>query len=260
MFDFTSVLLFLGFLLGTTFLTLAFYATARRLLSHKLDQHSEDMASSIIFRISALHGLILALVFAQELFDYNSVRHTVSEEAVAVGDVFFDLGRLDPEKTLNLRKSLASYTHVVVHDEWGRLGRGEGLSPVAWRHWETVYQGILDLEVNSRRDEALVSQMLSKVRQIAGQRRTRASTAIYGLNPVFWTVAIAGLLLVAVPYMTFPPTFMNLTLLSMFGGYTGLVMFAIAAVANPYTQPGELQPAGMIQLLESEMANFYTGK
>ena len=114
--------------------------------------------------------------------------------------------------------------------------------------------------MKDRRDEVLVSQMLSKIRNISGYRRARDNTAVYGLNPLFWTVAIVGLLLVAVPYMTFPPTFMNITLLSMFGGYTGLVMFAIAAIANPYTEPGKLQPVGMSQLFTSELTNFYTGK
>ena len=141
-----------------------------------------------------------------------------------------------------------------------RAWSGGRSQPTAWRHWDAAYQGILDLEVNGRRDEALVSQISPKISQIAGYRRERQNTAAYGLNPLFWTVAIVGLLLVVVPYMTFPPTFMNLTLLSMFGGYTGLVMFAIAAVANPYTKPGKLEPVGMNHLLMSEMANFYTGR
>ncbi len=260
MFDLYSLVFATSFVLGATFLSIVFYRVARGLLSHRIDEHSQDMASSIIFRIAALHGLILALVFAQELTNYNEVRKTVSEEAIAVGDVFFDLGRLDPDRTLKLRQALTSYTHAVVHDEWARLGKGEGLSPAAWRYWETTYQGILDLEVQGKRDKALIALMLPRVRKIAGYRQMRVNAVSYGLNPLFWTVAIVGLLVVAVPYLIFPPTFMNLTLLSIFGGYTGLVMFAIAAVANPYLDPGELRPVGMSQLLKSEMTNFYTGR
>ncbi len=260
MFDLYSLLLAASFVFGAMFVSVLFYSVARRALSHKTDEHSQDMASSIIFRIAALHGLILALVFAQELTNYNEVRKTVTEEAIAVGDVFFDLGRLDPDRTVKLRQALTSYAHAVVHDEWGRLGTGGGLSPAAWRYWETTYQGILDLEVEGKRDKALISLMLPRVRKIAGYRQMRVNAVSYGLNPLFWTVAIVGLLVVAVPYLIFPPTFMNLTLLSIFGGYTGLVMFAIAAVANPYLAPGELRAVGMSQLLKGEMANFYTGK
>ena len=53
---------------------------------------------------------------------------------------------------------------------------------------------------------------------------------------------------------------MNVTLLGIFGGYTGLIMFAIAAVSNPYAAPGRMEPVGMSKLLKSEMAHFYKGK
>ena len=260
MFNLINIFLGLSFIFGSVILAIAFYAIARRLLGRWIDEHTHDMASSIVFRISALHGLILALVFAQELFDYNSIRTTVSKEAIAVGDVFFDLGRLDPNSTLKYRQSLASYTHAVVNDEWERLGKGDGLSPAAWRHWEKTYQGILDLETNGTRDQALVSNMLSTIRQISGYRRERENASNYGVNPLFWTVAIVGILLISVPYMTFPPTFLNITMLAIFGGYTGLIMFAIAAVANPYKLPAKLEPVSMQLLLNTEMANFYRGK
>ena len=90
MLDPYSIMYAASFVFGAMLVSLVFYRMARWMLSHKTDEHSQDMASSIIFRIAALHGLILALVFAQELTNYNEVRKTVSEEAIAVGDVFFD--------------------------------------------------------------------------------------------------------------------------------------------------------------------------
>lgn len=260
MFDFYSTFLAAVCIVGSIGLALSFYALGRRFLVNRIDEHSKDMASSIIFRVSALHGLILALVFAQELLNYNKVRTVVAQEAIAVGDVFFDLGRLDPDATLEIRKSLANYAHIVVHEEWERLGNGEGLSPAAWRHWEAAYQGALDLEVKGHRNETLSAHVVSTIRKISGYRRARENAADFGLNPLFWTVAFFGIMFISVPYLTFPPTFMNITMLSIFGAYTGLVIFVIAAAANPYNAPAKLQPIGMTHLLKSEMGNFHTGK
>jgi len=43
-----------------------------------------DIASTTGFRISALYGIMLALVYAQELRDYEDVRAGLSREAAAV--------------------------------------------------------------------------------------------------------------------------------------------------------------------------------
>jgi hypothetical protein len=57
-----SGLLIIG---GTILISIATYAVARVLLISRSASETKDLAGSVIFRVSALHGLILALVFAQ---------------------------------------------------------------------------------------------------------------------------------------------------------------------------------------------------
>ena len=258
--EYYSIFLVLVFVLGSVVFVIGAYLLARHFLSAQIDEHTKDLASSVIFRISALHGLILALVFAQELLNYNAVKNTVTKEAVAVGNVFFDLGRFEQSETLEIRKSLSSYVHSVVHEEWSRLAQGQGLSPASWKHWETAFQGILDLEAETPRKKILLDYVHTNIRLVSGFRRNRENAATSGANPLFWAVAVVGLLLIAIPYFTFPPTRLNLVMLTVFGAYTGLVMFAIAAVANPYNHPAKLYPVELESLFRSEMANFHTGK
>ncbi|CAN7283126.1 hypothetical protein LJR231_001358 [Phyllobacterium sp. LjRoot231] len=59
LFELLTGAIFVG---GTIALMLASYLLMRWFTGSEADVHEKDLASSVIFRISALHGLILALV------------------------------------------------------------------------------------------------------------------------------------------------------------------------------------------------------
>ena len=114
----------------------------------------------MIFRVSALHGLILALVFAEELVSRHKVEQTVSHEAAMLADVFYDLKRYDDPGTRAMRVDLAHYVGTVIDVEWGRLATDRRLSDQAWQRWSLLYEGILDLEPETVRQRALKPVLL----------------------------------------------------------------------------------------------------
>ena len=93
------------------------------------------MNSSIIFRVAALHGLILALVFAQVLFSYQEVRGALLREATAVADIYYDFERYDPKTAQFMQTAIVEYAQTVVDEEWQLLaeerrgGIRRGLGP-----------------------------------------------------------------------------------------------------------------------------------
>lgn len=252
--SFVSALLVIG---GTIAISIATYAVARWLLNPRAAPETKDLAGSVIFRVSALHGLILALVFAQELINLTQVRETASKEAALIGDVFFDLKRYDVDATLAIRKGLADYTAAVLDQEWESLARTKMLSGEAWGRWDAVYSAILDLEPRSRRQEDLRRIMLTDIRELSGLRRARENAAASGANTLFVTAALVGVVLTAVSYFTFPPSKVNILLLSIFSAYTGLVIFFIVAFANPYLEPGAIEPVGLERIFDGELGQLY---
>jgi hypothetical protein len=250
---FVSALLVIG---GTILICIAAYAAARALLLKSAVPETKDLAGSVIFRVSALHGLILALVFAQELINHSQVRNTAAREAALVGDVFFDLTRYDAAGTEAIRRDLAAYTEIVLGEEWDTLARHETLSGAAWGQWEKVYHAILDLDPTTLRQQDLRRIMLTSIREMSGLRRARENAAATGANALFVTAALVGVILTAISYFTFPPSRVNLLLLSIFGAYTGLVVFFIVAFANPYREPGAVEPVSLQRVLEAELAGL----
>lgn len=249
-----SLVIGIGFGLAAVAFVLGIYFAARRILSAGEDGHrTYDAASSVAFRIAALYGLILALVYAQELDDYKGIRTNLAEEAVAVADIYNDMARYGGPLVAEVQTGLARYLAVVVDGEWHRLGRRAGLEPEAWKQWDAVYVRLLDLTPSTDRERYLADRMRDRAAAIARFRQMRETTAGSAFSGMFWGPATMGLALLAIPFYVFPPTPSNLTLLSIFGLYSGVVLFFIYMFANPFEPPGKLPPTPFIRLLEGEI-------
>ena len=153
--------------LASCVLSLVPYLLARRILLPRTDEQSKDLAGSVIFRVGALHSLILALVFAQELLNFNEARHTMTREAALVGNIFYDLARYDEALTKSARADLIEYTNIVLNREWETLATEARLDEQAWGEWESAYTKILDLVPNNIRQEELKKIMVDQVRELS---------------------------------------------------------------------------------------------
>jgi hypothetical protein len=246
----TGLLLPVVIILVSCALALLPYFMARAILLPRTDDQSKDLASSVMFRVGALHGLILALVFAQELVNFNDVRHTLTREAALVGNIFYDLERYDKTTTQSARASLIEYTNIVLNREWDALAETGRLDEQAWDEWKTAYLAILDLAPQTPRQEALKGIMLDQVRELSELRLDREGSALVSTNNFFLLAAIAGIIIMSITYFAFPPNVVNLTLLLLFGIYTGLIIYFIIAFANPFGGAGFIEPVRFERLYE----------
>lgn len=251
--DFSSIILGLVFITGTILLALAVYFLMRRLVGDNFENDTETLAGSVIFRVSALHGLILALVFAQELVDYNQLQTNLVREATAIADIYNDIRRYGTEAEAPVQAALSAYVRVVVEQEWALLADQQVLSGQAWQLREQVYNALLDLTPETPRQSTLREHMLHKIQLIAELRQERENTALHAISPLFWAAALVGIVLVTIPYFIFRPTKLHIALLSVYGGFTGLVMYTIFAFSDPFDDPGALQPMAFERLLETEI-------
>ena len=89
--------------------------------------------------------------------------------------------------------------------------------------------------------------MLQDIRDIARIRDLRADNHRDSLSRIFWFAAVSGVLLVSVAYFCYPPNVYNLALISVFGTYTGLVMFLIYVFSDPFLPPGNVKPHALIE-------------
>lgn len=228
---------------------LAIYLAARSAMRPKTDADTNDLAGSILFRIAALHGLVLALVFAAEVAEYQQIEFEVATEANAVSDLFYDMDRYGAgESASTVAASLRSYLDLATGAEWSRLGEELSLLDAAWEEWGNVYAAVLDLEPVNGRQEALRDNMLANIGIVAEKRDLREFHAQSGLGYLFWSAAVLGVAMVAAGYFIYPPSKDTIILLSMFATYTGFILFTITAMSNPFSEPAAIQPTLLLDL------------
>lgn len=253
LFDFHPLIAAVVFILSVIAVSLASYGLARRLFMRWAGEDSRDLSGSVLVRLGALHGLMLALVFAQELTSLRDVNVTSAHEAAKLGDIYYDLERYDAGTTQAIRVQLARYAVLVLDEEWALLAQDGRLSDAAWQAWEQAYEGILDLDPSTPRQERLLDIMLGNIRELSELREARENAAHLGASRLFLIAAVSGILLIAAGFFTYPPTVLNLTILSGYVGYTGLIIFFVLAYANPYHAPGNATPLGFERFLKDDV-------
>ena len=244
-----SVLLGVAFVGGTILLTLTSYFFMRWITGGDPNDNDKELASSIAVRISALHGLILALVFAQEMIEYQQLKYESATEADAIADVYYDAERYGADAQAAIQKPMSAYLRVVVKQEWDHLGTSGELEPGAWAEWDNAYRAILDLTPANERQKSLRDHMLTQIQAIADTRVKRSNHGAGSINTMFWFAALSGLILIASSYYPFPAERRSVLLIALFGAYTGIILFLIYAFSNPYRHPAVLSPIAYERLL-----------
>lgn len=55
-------------------------------------------------------------------------------------------------------------------------------------------------------------------------------------------------MVIARGHYIYPATSHNLALLALFSGYTGLILFLIYGLSNPFSEPAALSPVALLEL------------
>lgn len=243
-----------AFAIGATAIVLGSYALARKFrpTGGEADRTSK-VARSVAFWIAALYGLILGLVYAQELRTYKDIQTALTDEANAISDIYNDMRRYGGGEVGPVLDGLEQYVTTVVDSEWDSLGQDKGLSPKAWTDWEGIYGRLLGLEPITERERWLANRMRVRLTDIAELREKRGAGVDGRLSSLFWTPALVGLALISIPFYVFRPTPTHLVLLSTFSIYSGVILFVIYAFSNPFRPPGKLEPVAFERLLHGRL-------
>lgn len=218
---------------------------------HVYPAATRDGAQVVGLRVAALYGVILALVYAHELANYESIRDGLAREAVAVADVFHDGKRLGGATGATVQRAMQDYVEYVVAREWRLLASERRLSQRAWAARDRAYEALLDLEPANARDASLRDRMIRRLHDIGEFRHLRQELANGNFGSAFWIPALVGLGLVALPLFVFPPTRAQRLLQGAMAVFAGLILYFVQGFANPFGYPLRDDPAAFQRLLDS---------
>lgn len=250
-----SSLVLVAWVLVSLLVAGATYAAARHFLSERVSEEASSLSASVVFRLSSLHGLILALIFAQEQLNLSRLNQSIVNESIAIADLFYDLDRYGDPAAQALRGEMVLYTELVVSEEWAALAEN-ALSEEAWAAWGRVYEGVLDLQPESLRQETLRTMMLQDIDRISDYRDVRAAVAVSEISGLFWVAGIGGFVAVIFLYFTFAPRLVNLVMLAVYSAYVGLILVFIHAMNNPFRFDDLAETRPFVALIENDFAGF----
>lgn len=251
-----DLILMLLWISGGVGLAFGTYWLVRRLLPPRngSDGHSypaavREMVSTTGVRIAALFGILLALVYAQELRRFQDVRDGLHQEAAAISQVYFDAGRVDDPAGQVIRVALADYVKLLVAVEWPELGKDHRLSNQTWKAFDVAQDAAMSLQPNNLREVAVRQAMIDRLIIVADLRSLREHQAAESAPLLFAIPAIVGLLLVTAPFFIYPRGREVWVMLGAYGAFAGMILFFIHGFASPFNAPLKLKPTAFERLL-----------
>ncbi|MCP4381937.1 MAG: DUF4239 domain-containing protein [Hyphomicrobiales bacterium] len=240
----------LFFVAATFVITFGAYVLARRWMRATVDEDSHELASSMVFRVAAMHGLILGLVFAEELSNLNAIKAGVVREANQLEGIYNDLelfaasggGQGD---VAAIQQTMKLYVGELIANEWTALNQEGNLSTTVSGYWRTMFRQLLALPASGDQQTWLRDRMLTKIDAIGLERDNREVAATTDISPTFWIVAFAGLAAIAAPYYVFRPNRVTMFLLVLYAAYVAVVLYFINMFDYPFSGFGLVRPAAL---------------
>lgn len=239
-----------GWLIGITFVLGAIaigYLPAqvlRRRFGPVQPADTRALSSEMMARIGALHGLILALVFANAQGNAAALRADVHNEATAIGNVYYNAKRYG---SVEVQVAAVAYLRAVVDKDWPSLRAHHQLSLEGWRAWRDALDASMDLEPSTRREALLAAQIDGDLWKIEALRQARNYEANNKLPTEFWLLAISGLVLISLLLFVHEINPLHQGMMACYSVYTGLALFLIYDLSHPFT--------GLVQLMPDDFAN-----
>lgn len=230
---------------------LAAYFLARALLGSPVPQDTKDLAASVGFRIASLHGLIIALVFAQLALVFRNIEDGLIQESGAVRSIYFDAERHGGPGAAEIMDDARSYVSDVLDREWREPGKEVQMSKDGQAQIDDMFDRALALPAATPTQQALRDGLLAEVRRLSDLREEREGHTRRTDGAPFWFASISGLALLAACFAPFEPTKKNLALLVGFALYSGIIFALIHSYQNPFTPPGAVLPIGFERLREA---------
>lgn len=217
------------------------FLLGRRLLRLSKGADSVDLAKEVLKQVGAIHGLILALVFADVLGHYGALRENIAGEASLLGAIYYDLRRYDDAQAEAVRPLLVRYATCVVDQEWQSL-RHDRLSAECWYRYDDLFSALLALPATSAGKRLLLRELVGQLEEVERYRHQRLFEAQYHKPALFWIIAVVGFLVSCGLIGIFRPQRLNLLIAAGYSMLTGLVFFFIFAVTDPFDELVRLPP------------------
>jgi ABC-type multidrug transport system fused ATPase/permease subunit len=244
---------------ATVLLSIAGTLMVRRLTGVEVLERHNEVAGFIYAVIGVVYAVLLGFAAITVWERYDRAQASVEQEANDLADLYRDAETFPSEVRTQLERQIRDYVRLAVQKEWPAMAEGKS-SPEVWdaymQLWRTYYQ----FSPGTDQEKTWYSQSLTKLNDLADQRRMRLLTSRVGSVPVMMWVALVatGAITIAFSFLFGTQNATAQIIMSSGLAFTvALVMVAIIALGQPFagisrvgSQPFA-QLEGMFKYLET---------
>jgi hypothetical protein len=205
--------------------------------------------------VGTLFSVLLGLLVAGAIDNYQDVRHEVINEANGLGDVFRLARGLGTEDRPRIRKLCRDYAKIVVDEEWEEMRDGK-MSSHAWAVYTELWEAAVAVYPTEDRQNNLHQALLNAMQSFGENRRSRAVACTTRLSDALWATIIFGSLTITAFTFFFTAKFgrFHVVLTTLIAGSLGLNIWLLAAYSEPFSGEMQISP-DMFKLLENQVFN-----
>jgi hypothetical protein len=202
-----------------------------------------------------LYGILLGLIAVGTYQNYSDVEETVGQEASALAALYRDVSSYPETIRGELQALLREYCRYVIEEAWPDQRRG--IIPEGGTARVSAFQRkLMTFEPATKGQEILHEATFQQFNRFVEIRRARLHHVTTGLPPALWYVVAVGAVLGVVLTWLFSIDRLSLQLsvAGLLSLLTGLVVFLIAAMDNPFRGEVSVSPEAFEIVQKSLMA------
>ena len=212
-----------AFLAGGAISVIVFWAM-QRLRHPPGTPDNKEFASSVAFRLGAIHALVLSLVFSVTTSEYLETKENLDVEAVTIDSIASRYVRTGDKEGQVLVKA---YIDAVL---------SEGLADASPRASADVLARLYtkasaDL-IDAKPRAAEILDELEKVHVVRGQRILDIRQHV---PAGFWMVGILGFFATLYAMTVYTPNIFRLEMVFIYGAMVALLLYLIYEMSQPYS-------------------------
>jgi uncharacterized protein DUF4239 len=153
-----------------------------------------DVAGFLIGVLGMAYTVLLAFMVLTVWTQFEEAKVTAAQEANALTGIFRTSQGFAAPTRHRLLTLTRDYAQAVVDREWPAMDHG-GESRKAGDLLDGLWQAIREVEPRTAREQALYSEVVTRVNAVSDERRLRLLECRDGVPSLMWAVLISGALL-----------------------------------------------------------------
>ena len=192
------------------------------------------IVGTVLSAFGVFYGLLMSLIAVAAYQNLTEVGNVASNEASAALALYRDVGDFPAAQSAPIRAHLRDYCRFAIDVEWPEQRKGR-VPLGAFKFIGPVRNGILDLDVTTKRTELAQAEALKHLEILTEQGRHRRFAAQTGIPAVMWYVVIVGTIINFGLMWMFDMKFITqLFLGGLLSFFIGTLILLIAVLDRPY--------------------------